>query len=44
MRAKKKMEVKNLISNKIIGIVKKLENKIQNKPTFWMMKVKIKKY
>ena len=32
MRAKKKMEVKNLISNKIKDIIKKLENNIQNKP------------
>ena len=33
MRAKKKMEVKSLISDKIMEIVKKLENNIQNKPT-----------
>ena len=32
MRAKKKMEVKGLISDKIMNIVKKLENNIQNKP------------
>ena len=32
MRAKKKMEVKSLISDKIMDIVKKLENKIKNKP------------
>ena len=32
MRAKKKMEVKSLISDKIMEIVKKLENTIQNKP------------
>ena len=32
MRAKKKMEVKSLISDKIMNIVKKLENNIQNKP------------
>ena len=32
MRGKKKMEVKNLISDKIMNIVKKLENNIQNKP------------
>ena len=32
MRAKKKMEVKNLISDKIMDIIKKLENNIQNKP------------
>ena len=32
MRAKKKMEVKSLISDKIMEIVKKLENNIQNKP------------
>ena len=32
MRAKKKMEVKSLISDKIMDIVKKLENNIQNKP------------
>ena len=31
MRAKKKMEVKSLISDKIMDIVKKLENNIQNK-------------
>ena len=34
MRAKKKMEVKNLISDKIMNIVKKLENNIQNKPSY----------
>ena len=33
MRAKKKIEVKHLISDKIMDIVKKLENKIQNKLT-----------
>ena len=33
MRAKKKIEVKYLISDKIMDIVKKLENKIKNKPT-----------
>ena len=33
MRAKKKIEVKHLISDKIMDIVKKLENKIKNKPT-----------
>ena len=33
MRAKKKMEVKSLISDKIMDIVKKLENNIQNKPS-----------
>jgi len=27
-----------------MDIVKKLENKSQNKPILWMMKVKIKKY
>ena len=32
MRAKKKMEMKSLISDKILDIVKKLENNIQNKP------------
>ena len=32
MRAKKKMQVKSLISDKIMDIVKKLENNIQNKP------------
>ena len=32
MRAKKKLEVKSLISDKIMNIVKKLENNIQNKP------------
>ena len=32
MRAKKKMELKSLISDKIMDIVKKLENNIQNKP------------
>ena len=32
MRAKKKMEVKSLISDKIMNIIKKLENNIQNKP------------
>ena len=32
MRAKKKMELKSLISNKIMNIVKKLDNNIQNKP------------
>ena len=32
MKAKKKMEVKSLISDKIMDIVKKLENNIQNKP------------
>ena len=32
MRAKKKIEVKHLISDKIMDIVKKLENNIQNKP------------
>ena len=31
MRAKKKMEVKNLISIKIMDIVKKLENDMLNK-------------
>ena len=30
MRAKKKMRVKNHISNKIIDIVKNLKNNIQN--------------
>ena len=44
MRAKKKMEVKSLISDKIMNIVKKLENNIQNKLFLWMMKVKVKKY
>ena len=33
MRTKKKIEVKHLISDKIMDIVKKLENKIKNKPT-----------
>ena len=33
MRAKKKMQVKSLISNKIMDIIKKLENNIKNKPT-----------
>ena len=33
MRAKKKIEVNHLISDKIMDIVKKLENKIKNKPT-----------
>ena len=33
MMAKKKMEVKSPISNKIMDIVEKLENKIQKKPT-----------
>ena len=33
MRAKKKMELKSLISDKIMDIVKKLENNIQNKPS-----------
>ena len=33
MRGKKKIEVKHLISDKIMDIVKKLENKIQNKLT-----------
>ena len=33
MRAKKKMEVKSHIFNKIIDIAKKLENNIQNKLT-----------
>ncbi len=32
MRAKKKIEVKSLISDKIMDTVKKLENNIQNKP------------
>ena len=32
MREKKKIEVKHLISNKIVDLVKKLENNIQNKP------------
>ena len=32
MKAKKKMEVKRLISDKIMDIIKKLENNIQNKP------------
>ena len=32
MRAKKKIEVKHLISDKIMDIVKKLENDIHNKP------------
>ena len=32
MMAKKKMEVKSLISDKIMDIIKKLENNIQNKP------------
>ena len=32
MSAKKKMEVKSFISDKIINIVKKLKNNIQNKP------------
>ena len=34
MRAKKKIEVKHLISDKIMDIVKKLENKIKNTPIF----------
>ena len=34
MRAKKKMEVKSLISDKIMDIVKKLENNIQNKTIY----------
>ena len=33
MKEKKRINVKNLASNKIIEIVKRLENKIQNKPT-----------
>ena len=33
MREKKKIEVKHLISDKIMDIVKKLENKIKTKPT-----------
>ena len=33
MREKKKIEMKHLISDKIMDIVKKLENKIKNKPT-----------
>ena len=33
MRAKKKIEVKRFISDTIMDIVKKLENKIKNKPT-----------
>ena len=33
MRAKKKIEVKHLISDKIMDILKKYENKIKNKPT-----------
>ena len=33
MKGKKKIEVKLLISDKIMDIVKKLENKIKNKPT-----------
>ena len=33
MRVKKKIEVKHFISGKIMDIVKKLENKIKNKPT-----------
>ena len=32
MRAKKKMELKSIISDKIMDIVKKLENNIKNKP------------
>ena len=32
MKAQKKMEVKRLISDKIMDIIKKLENNIQNKP------------
>jgi len=32
MRTKKKTEVKHLISDKIMDIVKKSENKIQNNP------------
>ena len=31
MRAKKKIEVKHLISDKIMDIINKMENKIQNK-------------
>ena len=31
MRVKRKLEVKHIISNKIMNIVKKLENKNQNK-------------
>jgi hypothetical protein len=42
MRAKKKMEVKSLISNKIMDIVKKLENSIQNKPISMVDKGKSK--
>ena len=34
MNSKKKMEVKSLISDKITDIVKKLENNIQNKPSY----------
>ena len=44
LRKKKKMEMKRLISDKIMNIVKKLENNIQNKLFLWMMKVKVKKY
>ena len=33
MKGKKKIEVKNLISDKIMEKVKKLENKIKNKPS-----------
>ena len=33
MGEKKKMEVKSLISDKIMDVVKKLENNIQNKPS-----------
>jgi len=34
MWEKKKMEVKRIISNNRMDIAKKLENKIQNKPSF----------
>ena len=42
MRAKKKMEVKTLISNKIMDIVKNLENKNQNKANSMDDKIKNK--
>ena len=43
-REKKKIEVKHLISDKIMDIVKKLENKNKNKPTSMDDKGKIEKY
>ena len=44
MREKKKMEVKSIIFDKIMDIVKKLENNIQISQLLWIVRVKINKY